>query len=75
MIKQMNNLKATWNILTCASKISQLIEIFIWNLIGSMLHGKRGAKEKKNKRTWRKKKKKRYVNSVTLHVELHYLRN
>jgi len=25
----MNNLKATWNILTCASKISQLIEIFM----------------------------------------------
>jgi hypothetical protein len=29
VIKQMNNLKATWNILTCASKISQLIEIFM----------------------------------------------
>jgi hypothetical protein len=31
------------------------------------------VKEKK-KRTWTKKKN-RYVNSATLHVELHYLRN
>jgi hypothetical protein len=40
-----------------------------------MLHVERGVKEKKekNKRTWRKEKID--VNSATLYVELHYLKN
>jgi hypothetical protein len=49
----MNHLKATWNILTCASKISQLIDIFM-----------ESHRQYTSCRTWseRKKEKKKQKN-------------
>jgi hypothetical protein len=60
-----NRRKATWNILTCASKISQLVEIFMeshWQYL-CFIYVERGVKTKNKKkkkereRRWRKKKK------------------